>query len=411
MTAFAESQVVFRDLGSDAWGSFRLFVDNHDVTTFRDVAAQIGSYQLTEPYGYGSASFAFPQITPFEYADWGTGDLKWFRNGAPVKLVQVDSSGSVVRTVWEGEITRPNITDDGTVIACDGLASGRLSTQIKDNIGFGHKKLVGRAIFDAFGDVGLRVTPFLGGDVGPKVDDGKPGGWWIDHVDSYLAATVDTDGSRYTVMPTTGGKWELAEVDTTTVDFTMHYGAAGVKVDLADDITERPTTIFGSGVSPENLVWNNTRIPQAQQGVAPDYPMTDDSAFGEGTTDADTDSGDGVTVMIHKLGGTGYLPRAKRPGGFDNDVTRALKDLQDQMGLTESGNMNVATWNALFDITTDEVNLRNAFRQPLAQKSKTKKFNRTANGTIAGLNPNYDPSVKPIHREIDYGSGWTSRPA
>ena len=122
MTAFAESQVVFRDLGSDAWGSFRLFVDNHDVTTFRDVAAQIGSYQLTEPYGYGSASFAFPQITPFEYADWGTGDLKWFRNGAPVKLVQVDPSGSVVRTVWEGEITRPNITDDGTVIACDGLA-------------------------------------------------------------------------------------------------------------------------------------------------------------------------------------------------------------------------------------------------------------------------------------------------
>jgi len=65
--------------------------------------------------------------------------------------------------------------------------------------------------------------------------------------------------------------------------------------------------------------------------------------------------------------------------------------------------MNVATWNALFDVTTDEVNLRNAFIQPLGQTKKTRKYDRTSNGTIAGLNASYDPSIPPIHREIDYG--------
>ena len=89
---FADDQIVYRDLAG-AWGSFRLVIGGQDVTRFRDVPAQIGGYQLQEPYGYGPADFSFPQITSLEVDAWGTGDLSWFDIGKPVQLVQVDEDG------------------------------------------------------------------------------------------------------------------------------------------------------------------------------------------------------------------------------------------------------------------------------------------------------------------------------
>src|SRR6185312_9584648 len=103
--------------------------------------------------------------------------------------------------------------------------------------------------------------------------------------------------------------------------------------------------------------------------------------FGEGTTDADTDSGDGVSVMVAKLAGTDYLARKDRPGGYDDDAVAAVKALQDDAGLSETGVMNPATWRALFDLDVTGVSLKNAHIAPLAQSPKVHKWNQTANGS------------------------------
>jgi hypothetical protein len=227
-----------------------------------------------------------------------------------------------------------------------------------------------------------------------------------DKVNSLLAATIDTDGSQYTVRHReTQGDYHLELKDTDTVDYTVFLGAHGVELDVSDDLTERPNTIYGQGTSPHGLVWVNGRYPGLIQGEAPDYPMADDSSFGEGTTDADTDTGDGVTAMIRKLIGMGYIDRRDFPGGFDADVTGAIKDLQEDAGLTESGNMTPATWRALYDLDATGFSLRNAYVHPLAEATEVRKWWRTSNGSLLHKNPNFDGSVPPVDLYVDHGSG------
>lgn len=403
---FAGSQLVYRDFGG-VWGSFRLIVGGKDVTYFRDVPAQIGGYQLTEPYGYGPADFALPQLTPFEVDSWGVAGtgLKWMGNGKPVKLLQVDGDGTLVRTVWEGLVTASEVTTAGVWLHCDGKASGRFAMRAKLPELFAVRHPVGRKIYAAFQQINLLLTPYLGGLIGDTVDGRGYSGSYLDYVDGLLSQTIDTDGTQYTVMPHANGTWHLGLKDTTTVDCTAHYGAAGVDIDLTDDLTEAPNTVYGSGVAPDGLVWVNGRYPGLIQGAAPDYPMDDDSAFGEGTHDGDTDSGDGITVMVQKLIGMGYVSRVDRPGGYDSDVTSAIEELQDDAGLTVNGNMNPNTWDALFDEGVTGFSLAQAFVQPLAQKPAVKKWLRTANGSLAGRNPDWNPAIPQVDFAVDHGTG------
>lgn len=407
MTAFAEAAVNYVDLDGEPWGSFRLFVGGKDVTYFRGVPVQIGGYQLTEPYSFGPADFNLPQITAFEVDEWESGTLPWMGMGKKVVLKQVDKDGSVVRTVWRGFISLVDVTLAGTRIHCEGEAQGRLNLLPKLPDPFQLKRTVGRKIYDAFKDCRLTVTPFLGGDIGVNTDGrGMTGGTHLDYVNNLLAATIAKDGTQYTLTATDAGAYELALKDTTTVDFTAFLGAHGVDPDLSRDMSEEPNMVYGSGVAPSGLVWANVKAPHLVQGVAPDYPMNDGSAFGEGTTDADTDTGDGVTVMIWQLIGTGYMPRTLKPGGYDADVTDAIAALQDDAGIFESvTEMNPGTWAALFNTDVTGFSLLDSFVSPMAQRSVVKKWNRTSNGSLLSRNPDYDPSIIPVGIAVDHGAG------
>ena len=397
---FADSEVEY--YGS--WGSFRLLIGGKDVTYWRGVPAEVNNYQLLEPYGFGPADFTLPQMTMFEADEWGTGSLSWFDKGKRVVLKQVDASGSVVRTIWRGFVSVPEVTSAGVRVHCEGEATGRLSMRAKLPDLFAIRTHVGRKIYTAFRQCRLDLTPYLGNDIGVKTDGRAMSGSYLDYVDGLLAATIGTDGSQYTIHPKAAGGYRLEAKDTTTVDCTAFLGAHGVDPDLSSDMSEEPNTVYGSGVSPEGLVWVNGRYPGLIQGDAPDYPMDDDSSFGEGTTDGDTDSGDGVSVLVSKLWGMGYLDREDRPGGYDADVTAAVKDLQDDAGLSTTGNVNVATWNALFDLDATGYSLLQTFIHPLAQASAVRKWNRTSNGSPASRNPNFDPRVVQVDFAVDHGS-------
>jgi hypothetical protein len=404
VTAFADSQVTYVDLAGEAWGSYRLFIGGRDVTFYRGIPAQIGSYQLIEPLSFGPADFMLPQLTMFEVDEWGTGALKWFDIGKRVVLKQVDASGAVVRTVWRGFVSIPQVTSKGTAIHCEGEAQGRLGLRDKLPDLFSLKRHAGRLLYYAMSHAGLNLSPYLGNDIGVLMDARGITGSYLDYVNELLAATIDTDGSQYTINYRESQRdYHLALKDTTTVDFTTFLGAHGVDPDLSRDIAEEPTAVYGSGIGPNGLVWVNGRYPRLVQGDAPDYPFTDGRTFGAGTTDADTDSGDGVTVLIYALIGGGYLDRRDKPGGYDSDVTEAIKDLQEEAGQSQSGDVNPATWNAAWNLDVTDESLLQAFIQPLSEAGAVKPWFRSSNGSRIARNPDYDPSVIPVDMTIDYG--------
>lgn len=389
---FADDQVVYRDLDG-AWGSFRLFVGGKDVTFFRGVPSQIGGYQLQEPYGYGPADFAFPQITPFEVDTWGTGDLSWFDMGKPAKLVQVDADGVYVRDVWRGFITNVEVDDDGTRVQCDGEASGRLALRDKHDELFYFTKDIGRLLWEAFNKARLPLSPHLGMDTGLEVyERGRAGGSFLDYCNQLLGEAMTADGDQLTIHPTATG-YETTWKDRATVHGTVFYGAAGVSLRATRDLQEEPTTIYGQGRDPEGLVWVNGKYPGLIQGDAPDFPGT--LSLG--------DTGDNVQVLQQKLIGMGYLDGDEAVGNEFNEATEdAVIALQDDAGLAQTGVVNAATWDSLYDLGDTGFSLRQAHVAPLAQLNAVRKQNRTSNGSLAGFNEDYDADRVEVDRTIDF---------
>jgi hypothetical protein len=406
VTTFADSQIIYRDLAG-AWGNFRLIVGGKDVTRFRGVPAQIGGYQLQEPYGYGPADFSFPQLTNLEVDQWGTGALRWFDKGKPVRLVQVNASGARVRTVWKGFITVANPTNAGTSIHCDGECSGKLSLRDKHPALFLFTKDVGRWEFDALRECGLSMLPHLGPDTGIKVDSRGRSGTFLSYSDGLLADAMTDDGNQWTVMPhpTKTAYYEMRLKDRTTIHATTWNGAAGVDLDVSSDLQEEPTTIYGQGVDDDGQIWVNGRYTGIVQGTAPPFPGN----MSEGATDASTTSGSGVSDLNYKLIGMGYLDREDATDTFNPETTQAVKDLQDDAGLPQTGNVDSATWQALYDENVTGLSLLSAWVAPLAQLSAVRKWNRTSNGSLSTRNPNFDPQRVPVDRTIDFGPSKKSR--
>lgn len=401
--AYANSQVTYRD-ATAGWGSLRLVVGGKDVTFFRNAPSQIGGYQLQEPYGYGGADFAFPQITSLEVDQHGTGELRWFDLGKPARLVQVDKDNHAVRTVWRGFISTINPTKDGTAVHCDGAASGRLALRDRHPALFVFTKDIGTWLFDAFRLCGLPLSPSLGPKTGIKVDSRGRSGTYLSYTDGLLAEGMELDGDQWTIMPhpTHPGRWQMRLKDRTTVHATAFNGAHGVDPDVTRDLSEEPTTIYGTGRDPDGQLWVNGRYPNIVQGDPPPFPGTLQKG----------DTGTNVETLQNKLIGVGYLSRSDAIGStFDDNMEDAVQALQDDAGLPSNGVVDQATWNAAYDLTVTKMSLRQAWQAPLAQASRVRKGNYTANGSLAGRNPNYDPQAIEVDLSVDHGAGTPKRRA
>jgi len=403
---FADSQIVYRDLAGP-WGNFRLFVGGKDVTRFRGVPAQIGGYQLQEPYGYGPADFSFPQLSNLEVDQWGTGALGWFDKGKPVSLVQVDAAGARVRTVWRGFVSVANPTNAGTSIHCDGDLSGKLSLRDRHPNLFLFTKDIGRWVYNGLAQCGVPMLPHHGAVTGIMVDSRGRSGTYLSFTDGLLAEAQTDGGGQWTVMPhpTRNGYYEMRAKDRTTVHATAYNGAAGVELDVSSDLQEEPTSIYGSGVGPDGQVWVNGRYPNIVQGTAPAYP----GAMTIGATDATTSSGSGVSDLIYKLFGAGYLDADAASTTYNAAVSEAVKDLQEDAGLSQTGDVDSATWTALYDQGVTGLSLQEAWVAPLAQVSAVRRWNRTSNGSLSTRNPGFDAKRIEVDRTIDYGPAAKSR--
>ncbi len=385
----------------------RILVGNVDVTDFRDVETPELDYTLIQPLLYGPATLRLPQVIPWAEQP-GTGDLTWLRKETKVVQQRVDADGNVTATDYKGFVVAWDTGGEDLVVQVAGEASGRAALREKQVPLYRTVKDIGRHAYFAINTLGLRFRPPFGPETGIRVET-FGGVAHSEYLNQLCALAVTRGGAQYTIMPGADGAYRLVEKDLDTVHATFYPHGDRNTAALRTDLAEDPSRIYGTGVTPEGMRVLGGVYPGMRQGDPPPYPFNGGGSFGEGTVDSDTDTGDGVTVMINKLRVHNYMSAVDSPGGYDEDVVDAVTALQDDAGIPATGTMNRKTWAALYDLDATGFDIRGARIEPLAQRPYTRKWRRSAGGAIIGRSPNYDPHRVPVDRNVDYGVSYEVR--
>lgn len=385
----------------------RIVIGGRDVTFFRGVRTPDPTYRLIEPLLYGSGEIELPQVVAWCERP-GSGALRWLREFAPVLVQRVDADGDVVATDYSGFISAFSIRGRTLVAELGGEAAGRAAMRDRPVPLFRHVNDAGRWWARQMRQLDLRVEPPLGPTTGITL--ASTGGTSVlDWLNELVARTATTSGNRRTITRSADGVWRMPVKDTTTKDLTVYFDDELAVPDLRRDLAEEPNRIFASAIAPDGEIVKFGVYPGLRDGDAPPYPMNDNSSFGTGTENADTDTGDGVTLMLDRLVMTGYLDEDDRSRGYGGIAARAVKALQDDAGLNETGNMNPATWRALWDVDVTGYTLAWSQIVPAAQRPKVRRWKRSASGAIIGRNPNFDPHAMVVDRTVDMGTGFTQK--
>lgn len=398
---------IVRALARDA-GVDRVLVGGQDITWFRATGMgphqpiQTPGYTLTEPFAYGaSQQLVIPRTNALLGDIYGAGDLAWLHNEARVEYQRV--YGETTVTDYRGFIVSIRIAPNGNFIAeVAGEVSGRANLSNKPAPLVRKTYDLGSLMKFACDNFGIHFTRPTTGLTAPN-GGGMTWAGWMAQLGA-LSRTHDTN--QRCLMPTTWGgtQWVFEPKDTTTVDFTVYADGQRIAVDLVDDIAEQPNSVFGNGVSNKGVRWKNAKYPGFFQGQPAPYPFTDDRDFGTGTTNGDTDTGDGITVLVKKLAWTGYLNDAHSDATtYDTYVARGVLHLQEDAGLPADGVMTPATWLALWDADVVGFSTEGARIFPLAQEARVRSWNYSSTGAIIGRNPLHQPGSIRVDRTIDYG--------
>ncbi len=385
----------------------RIVVGGQDVTYWRGIPTPPPDFQWVQPLGYGSATLVLPQaVVPFETP--GVGELSWLKKGARVLIQRVDpATNAVVKTDYRGIVIAFDVSGGDLRVECGGSATGRAALQDRQMQLIQKRVDAGTLVAHAMRQLrGIRHEPNTGVTTGIKLIRWGGGGM-LDYINELLSKMTTVDGEQWTVMPDDNGVFHTTLRDTETIHGTVYLDDARVKGSLRSDLAEEPNRVFASGVAPDGMVVKFGAYPGLTQSPPPRYPMNDKSNFGPGTTDADTDTGDGVTVMGWRLRTAGYLDAADGYN-YDTDMARAIIELKRDAKIKPvNGNMNPQTWAALFDLSATGYNLRDIRVMPAATTDEVVAYRYSANGSVIAENPDYDPSVPLVDRTIAMGAGFT----
>jgi hypothetical protein len=391
------------------FGRLRIMASTGDdltnITDFRGVPVIVNGWGSVDPGGHDAATFEFPQITMADLGNLGTGDLSWWRNGVPIQIDQM-LGGTVVQNLWRGRAHSINTRDSRVTVECDGDMIGPMSwstyrpilKNLVEDIGWSISKQLPPSDHVSI-DPALPDTGILMQRTGSRSDSR----WaWCT---SALAMAQTRTGIQWTLLPnaTTPGVYNIVHRDLTSHDLTVHLGMPGVDADLSHDILAAPTRYYGEGQRPDGGRWYGSVYPFINP-TPPAFPNTGGAVMSLGDTDADTTSGDGITVLWHALGQYGVSFDDVR-SSFTQVMEDAVEDLQDQAGLPVTGTVNVATWDALFDPDTSGASLYGAEMLPLVERTATRLYDRAPSGLIIGSNADYDPHVPVVDLFTGFGVG------
>lgn len=408
MSTYATTRAVSKPAGYD-----RVLVNGVDVTYFRGAETVIGDMTLTEPFAYGPTSLSFPAVDG-NLEDLGAGDLSWCVVDAPVVIQRVDdptaTTPTVLATDYRGFVASVDVDGRNLSLEVGGQFSGPASMRYKQDVLVRRVKDLGFWFANVVETLGLGLTDRDGPITGIEVVDGGGGSDLLSWAGDVCAWSQTAAGVQRTIMPTVwgGNLWGFSPKDTTTKHVTLFTDDARVVASLRRDRTQIPTTWYGTGISPDGVRWRNARYPGVFAGPAPTFPGT----MSSGDVDADTSTGDGVTVLNSKLFAMGLLSNAGLDyATFGASTVAGVRELQDRADLTVNGIVNSATWDALFDVSATGSSLSDVHIAPLVQATAVRKYNYTSNGSISGLNPDYRAWVKDVQRFVNFGPDTTKAQA
>ena len=411
VTRYATATPVSVDAGRD-----RFVIGGVDVTHFRGAQTAFPEgLTYTEPFGYGACTFTFERINPC-VEKIGVGETHWVREGAGVKIQRADDSGTIIGHDYLGIVAAWRAAGNKLQIDVVGQVTGRLNLLDRQPPTFAMARDMGLWAHDIA--VAARVSlsprfPLTG------IKYTNAGGMtelaWAQEV-CQMAQTVD--GDQWTFMPKVWGQgaaYEFRLKDRTTKHLTLFADGQQIALDLGHDAAESPNVYFGSGTDPDGMRWRNAKYQGLTANVpAPAYPMAGGATFGIGTTDADTIGGDGINTLQWKLHAAGYLNYRDTMATdvvYTDEVGAAVRRMRDDVNLPAGTTMTPAAWDALFDVTRTGYRLIEARVMPLVADKRTQRWLYTADGSLAGHNPDYDPTILEVHRTNDFGDNVTKQRA
>ena len=391
----------------------RVTVGGKDVTWFRDVPTVIGGWSNLDPYGDASATLTFPGITEFETP--GVGDLDWLAKTKRVVINRVVDDLITDREdpLFVGLLARDPVASGPLSVTVEGQYIGRMGRLLHQPYLmhnpsrdlYDHLERIHRHIYRA-------DFQFVGSQTGIDIRSrGDRAMTRLGAVDMYLGLGVQADGDSYTLLPDRSvapNAMRLQQRTMTTVDVTVCAGAHGIKVgDLASDPASN--RVYGEGQSHEGARWRGSVYPRAgYDDDPPPYPMP--GSFGLGTTDAETDGGDGIRLLTRRLWGQGLLDRDDAGSTvFDAEVRDAVNELRENLGLPQNGLMNSTLWGNLYGEGFNNQSFQGAHFEPLAAATETVQVFRSPGGAEVGFNDAYDRAVMPVEEYVSYGENVTKR--
>lgn len=375
----------------------RILVDNVDWSYFRGHPTPDVTYTLLEPLLYGPATLNLPQVSAcFERP--GYGDLAPLRPGALVEVQRV-LDDVVVGTDYKGVVVALDTSGRNLSVELGGEASGRAALRNRQLPIFPRVNDLGRQFADSIRDLGLPFFPHYGPVT--NIEAMTTGGTGhLEHIQNLCAKAWTRAGKHWTIMPDEStGAYEAHRKDDTTIHGTVFIDDAKTVANLRRDISEEPNRIYATGVTPAGQRVRFGVYPGLIQGPTPTFPGN----MSLGST------GDGVRLLIGKLHAMGYLKLVETVGGYDQDVVDAVTDLQIDAGLFDEGftgtavpgEVNLVTWNALYDLGTTDNSLEWAHIEPAAQRRKVRPWNRAGTGGIMGVNPLHDSNHLVRDRNVE----------
>lgn len=390
---------------SEDWGRLQVIVGGRDVTFLRDVPCVVESWEDAEPFGYGPAVIAFPQVTPFEQL--GVGDLAPFTDWADVeiRLIRPDDTTKVLwEGLWASDETSHDETSGNFVLHCMGalfeadlcLAPPPFARDARD---------VGALIFEALSaQASWRFFPPALLDTGvPAVPQGSWNPVLTGLVQDYLAeAYDDATGHQWTVASEPGRHAVLRLKDRSTVHWTLTTGTPGLRAELARDLTMVPNVIYGEGdakpTDPKIAQyvalghWRNAKYPNLHPDTAPVWP---------GTLISVGHSGSDVVTWKRRMRDTGW--RVTSGSTYTSADAKVCRAFQASAGITVDGVVGPQTWAATFQPGSNGGSLDGAYIAPLAEDPQVEPWLHNAYGAYIGTNPAFDIRTVRVERYENFG--------
>lgn len=376
----------------------RILVAGRDLSYWRGHVTPWPQLQLIEPLLYGPGTLVLPQVeVPYEQPGYGA--LTWMVPNAPVRIQAVDADNAVVLTLWKGRLLSPSIEGAQLSWGMMGEAAGPAALQDKQIVLAKRRNDLGFWWWGAINQLRLPFKPRLGPNTGITLWN-SGGSSLLNYMLDLSAKGWTRNGTQWTCMPDpheSGGAYRVARKDRTTIHATAYLDDHMIVPRLTRDPAEEPNRMFPSSVSPGGRRIRFAVYPVMGEGVAPPFPGHMQSG----------DTGDDVVALIVRLIVTGYLSLEERPGGYDDDVEDAVRALQRKAGLPVTGEVNNATWLALYDVGITGYDLAGSRILPAEEWDSVRRYDRTPIGNIIRQNPDWDPDQMVVDLTNNMGPDFT----